>query len=125
MTKSTKRAIKKDGGNIFLYRLQGPDCPKTFLLFMRLHIFKQHFVRHKRNEFAVGGLFGAGIYLYAENGVDVFYFALVPGDLYGVTDCAFHLGGTGLKAFGNLGIQSFGDTVDDVGTVDRHFNGFP
>ena len=47
---------------------------------LRLGAFQYHLVRHKRDKFPVRGLIVCCVNLYAENAVDIFDFAAIPGD---------------------------------------------
>ena len=92
---------------------------------LRLGAFQNHLVRDKRDKFPVRGLIVCCVNLYAENAVDVFDFAAIPGDFDCVSYRSLDLAAARVELIGNRRIQFFGDVVDDIGRIDRHFDCFP
>ena len=74
---------------------------------LRSRSFQYHLVRHKRDKFPVRGLIVCGVNFDAENAVDVFDFAAIPGDFDCVSYRALDLAAARVEFIGNRRIQFF------------------
>ena len=87
-----------------------------------LGALEEQFVGDERDELAVGGFLVGRINFDAEDTIDIFDFASRPSDLDGVAYCAFDLGRRRAVEFCYARVEAFGDGIDDVGRVNRHFD---
>ena len=72
---------------------------------LRLRAFQYHLVRDKRDKFPVRGLIVCCVNLNAENAVDIFDFAAIPGDFDCVSYRALDLAAARVELIGNRRIQ--------------------